>query len=502
MSEPTVVTEEEAFVETAGSAPEGARVPVEVRVTVPDPFEAYRRARDTDGDGVYLETTGGQSGWGYFVTDTVERLRVEADAESRDGASPSIEAIDALLDRERLVRGDCSVPYPCGAFGWLSYDVARELEDLPETTAAEGLPRLQFGVFDRVAAWEEPREGDATRLRVTACPVVDGSPAAAYEAGKERALELAAAALHGDARTASPPTADRRAAFESECGQAAFAERVRTVKEYIRDGDTFQANVSHRLRAPAAVHPVDTFDAVRRVNPAPYSALVEFPGVDLVSASPELLLEIEGDRLATEPIAGTRPRGETPAEDEALERDLLTDEKERAEHAMLVDLERNDLGKVSEYGSVDVTEYRRVDRYSEVMHLVSLVEGRRREGCSLADAVGAVFPGGTITGAPKPRTMEIIDEVESSRRGPYTGSIGVFGFDGRATLNIVIRTLVHYDDEYRLRVGAGVVHDSVPELEYGETLDKARALVTAVDEALGEQGSFAVDAAEPLEGGR
>jgi len=238
------------------------------------------------------------------------------------------------------------------------------------------------------------------------------------------------------------------------------------------------------------------------VNPAPYSALVEFPGVDLVSASPELLLDVEGDRLLTEPIAGTRPRGETPEADADLEADLLTDEKERAEHAMLVDLERNDLGKVSEYGSVDVTEYRRVDRYAEVMHLVSLVEGRRRAECSIADAVAAVFPGGTITGAPKPRTMAIIDEVESSRRGPYTGSIGVFGFDDRATLNIVIRTLVRHEGEYRLRVGAGVVHDSVPDLEYQETLDKARALVTAVDEALGEQGTLAVDAASDPMGGR
>ena len=167
---------------------------------------------------------------------------------------------------------------------------------------------------------------------------------------------------------------------------------------------------------------------------------------------------------------------------------------------MLVDLERNDLGKVSEYGTVDVTEYRRVDRYSEVMHLVSLVEGQRRDEASIADAVAALFPGGTVTGAPKPRTMEIIDEVEQTRRGPYTGSIGVFGFDDRATLNMTIRTLVHHEGEYRLRVGGGVVHDSVPEQEYQETLDKAQALVTAVDEALGEQGSFAVEHAEPTEG--
>jgi anthranilate synthase component 1 len=223
--------------------------------------------------------------------------------------------------------------------------------------------------------------------------------------------------------------------------------------------------------------------------------------VDLVSASPELLLDVDDDRLLTEPIAGTRPRGSTPEEDAAMEADLTGDEKERAEHAMLVDLERNDLGKVSRYGTVDVSEYRRVDRYSEVMHLVSLVEGRLREDASIADAVAAVFPGGTITGAPKPRTMEIIDEVERTRRGPYTGSMCAFGFDGRATLNIVIRTLVRHQGEYRLRVGAGIVHDSDPESEYAETLDKARALVNAVDDALDAQASFGLDGtSEPMEG--
>ncbi|RLM53840.1 anthranilate synthase component I family protein [Halobellus sp. Atlit-31R] len=516
MSDITVVTERGQFVETAAAAPPDARVPVEVRTAVADPFEAYRRVRDPDTDGVYLETTGGQSGWGYFAVDPVERVQVDAaDAADSDGLdpatdrSPTLDAVDSLLDREHLVRGDCDVPYPCGAFGWLSYDVARELETLPETTEGDGLPRLQLGVFDTVAAWREPRsppadpdgadfEGEVpdradTELRVTTCPLVGDDPAAAYERGLQKAEQLAVAASSGDpAPLESPPVERDRATFESECGASAFADRVRTVKRYIRDGDTFQANVSHRLVAPAAVHPVAAFDAVRRVNPAPYSGLLEFPGVDLVSASPELLLEADGDDLSTEPIAGTRPRGDTPAEDDALEADLRADEKERAEHAMLVDLERNDLGKVSEYGSVDVSEYRRIDRYSEVMHLVSLVEGRRREDTSVADAVAAVFPGGTITGAPKPRTMEIIDEVERTRRGPYTGSIGVFGFDDRATLNIVIRTLVRRGPEYRLRVGAGIVHDSVADAEYQETLDKARALVTAVDEALGDRASLAV----------
>jgi anthranilate synthase component 1 len=524
MDEPRVLTTRSAFAETAHEAPRAARVPVEVRVAVDDPFVAYRRVRGSsdDGneiaseeselvdrrsakrtDGVYLETTGGQAGWGYFATDPIFRLQVGDALEPVGDAapSPSLAELAGLLDRETLVRGDCDVPYPCGAFGWLSYDIARELESLPDTTVDDrGLPRLQLGVFDRVAAWEAGAAGETT-LRVTACPRVGDDPAAAYERGRERALDLARAAVTGDPSIDDPPIETDDATFRSDCTPGEFAERVRRVKEYVRDGDTFQANVSQRLRAPAAVHPVAAFGALRRVNPAPYSALLELPGVDLVSASPELLLDVSGDELLTEPIAGTRPRGDTPEEDAGLERDLLTDEKERAEHAMLVDLERNDLGKVSEYGSVAVPEYRRVDRYSAVMHLVSLVEGRLRADRDLVDAVAATFPGGTITGAPKPRTMAIIDEVEATRRGPYTGSIGVFGFDGRATLNMTIRTLVRRGEEYFLRVGAGIVHDSEPESEYAETMAKGRALIAAIDDALGDRRELAVERATAADGG-
>ncbi|MFB6301548.1 MAG: aminodeoxychorismate synthase, component I [Haloferacaceae archaeon] len=472
------VTDRDAFRRATSAAAPGARVPIEVRHRVADPFAAYRRARDGDGPSVYLETTGGQSGWGYFATDPVGFVETERVG---DGA---LDRLAETLAAESLVRGDCSVPYPCGAVGWLSYDVARELEDLPATTVDDrGLPLLQLGVYDRVAAWREPRDGP-TDLRVCACPVVDGDPDAAYDRGLARARDLIDAIRNGDPGVGPPPVDAERAPFTSDATRAAFGDRVRDVQTYIRDGETFQANVSQRLRGPAAVHPVEAFAALRAVNPAPYSALVEFPGVDLVSASPELLLAVAGDRVRTEPIAGTRPRGAAAAIDAALEADMLADGKERAEHAMLVDLERNDLGKVCQFGSVEVSEYRRVDRYAEVMHLVSLVEGCLRSDRTTADAVAATFPGGTITGAPKPRTMGIIDEVEATRRGPYTGSIGLFGFDGRATLSIVIRTLVRHADEYHLRVGAGVVHDSDPDDEYEETLDKGRALVDAVDRAL------------------
>jgi anthranilate synthase component 1 len=502
VSSPQVITTRTAFREAARDVPNGTRIPVEIRVIVDDPFEAYRRARQGDGRwDFYLETTGGQPGWGYFGIDPIDRIETD----SEDG--PTLSALADRLRDERLSRGECDVPYPCGVVGWLSYDVARELEDIPVSAADDrGLPRLQAGVYDRVAAWEHADSDGRTTLRVTACPRIHESAEAgdadsasgtgavepAYERGRRRALDLAERILDGDPDIEEPPAAARTAGFESDCGRAAFADRVRRVREYIRDGETFQANISHRLVAPAVAHPVEVFRALRRVNPAPYSALLEFPGVDLVSASPELLLHRDNDRLVTEPIAGTRPRGGTAEEDIAYECDLREDEKERAEHAMLVDLERNDLGKVSAYGSVDVTDYRRVDRYAEVMHLVSEIEGRLRDGTDLADAIAAVFPGGTITGAPKPRTMEIIEELETTRRGPYTGSIGMFGFDDRATLNIIIRTLVRYDEEYHLRVGAGIVHDSDPTQEYRETLDKARALVGAVDEALGQRANLSV----------
>jgi anthranilate synthase component 1 len=464
----TVRTDRDSFRDAAAGRGGDPRVPVVARLDRPlDPYAAYRRARGEE-PSVFLETTGGRPGWGYFGVAPERFVTVD---------TGGVDALAGLVAEESLARGDCSVPYPGGAFGWLSYDAARELEDIPASAADDrGLPRLQAGVYPCVAAW---RAGDERLRLVASVTESDG-----YDAGVERIEALAGRITTGDPDPGPPPASGGAARFESDCGQAAFADRVRRVQEYIRDGDTFQANVSQRLVAPAAVHPVDVYAALREVNPAPYSGLVEFPGVDLVGASPELLLERDGRSVRTEPIAGTRPRGETPAADAARETDLTGDEKERAEHAMLVDLERNDLGKVCEYGSVAVEEYRRVDRYSEVMHLVSDVRGRLRPGADLRDAVAAVFPGGTITGAPKPRTMAIIDEVEATRRGPYTGSVFAAGFDGAATLNIVIRTLVGVRGEYHLRVGAGVVHDSVPDREYEETLDKARALVTAVDAAL------------------
>lgn len=482
------VTDRASFRAAARDAPAGARVPVEVRTAVEDPFDAYCRARGRRPDGVetrdpsfFYETGGDAAGWGYFGVTPTEVTTIGPDGNG------VFDAIDALVADETLVRGDCDVPYPGGSFGYLSYDAARETEAIPETTVDDRhLPRLELATYDCLAAWEDPFEpGDD--LRIVAAPCLDASDSIddAYDAALTRATTLAENIRDGDPSIGPAPALDATtAAFESDAGREAFAERVDRIKEAIRAGDTFQTNVSQRLRAPAAVHPVEAYTALRDVNPAPYAGLVEFPSCDLVSASPELLLEREGDRLVTEPIAGTRPRGETDAEDAEYEADLVSDEKERAEHAMLVDLERNDLAKVSKPGTVAVDEYRRVDRYSRVMHLVSLVTGEMAPDTSLGEAIEAVFPGGTITGAPKPKTMDLIEAVETTRRGPYTGGMAAIGFDGNATLNIVIRTLVRTGSEYALRVGAGIVHDSDPDAEYDETLAKAQALVDALDRAL------------------
>jgi len=491
MSEPSVVTSLDDFQQTAetdGAGPD-TRIPVEVQVSVADPFDAYQRAR-ADEPSFFYETGGGNAGWGYFGVDPDSFVDVDPD-------DPAIPELASLVEDDSLARGDCDVPYPGGVFGWLSYDAVRDLESLPSSAVDDrNLPHLQAGLYPTIAAWPCPFEsGDD--LRVLSAPRLepDASVDEIYRDGRDRALELARAVVDGDPAVGpAPAPADTgTATFTSDVGPEGYAENVRAVKQYVRDGDTFQANISHRLTAPAAVHPVEVFDAIRTVNPAPYASLHEFPGVDVVSASPELLVERSGDRLVTEPIAGTRPRGDTAEIDDELEADLRANEKERAEHAMLVDLERNDLGKVSEYGSVDVTEYRRVERYAEVMHLESVVEGRLHADYDLVDAIAAVFPGGTITGAPKPRTMTIIDELEATRRGPYTGSAFAVGWNGDATLSILIRTLVRFRDEYHLRVGAGIVHDSDPLAEYEETLDKARGLINAVDTALDARTHLAVE---------
>ncbi|EHB49672.1 MULTISPECIES: anthranilate synthase component I family protein [Paenibacillus] len=281
--------------------------------------------------------------------------------------------------------------------------------------------------------------------------------------------------------------------LEIDFSQDAFQQAVLAIQEYIRQGDVFQVNLSLRRHLKLHGDPAEVYEWMRILNPSPYMGYLTSPGFSLASGSPELLVKVDGDIVSARPIAGTRRRGGNPEEDAAMEAELLGSEKERAEHIMLVDLERNDIGRIAAYGTVHVPELMTVERYSHVMHLVSQVEGRLAEGSKAYDVIAAVFPGGTITGAPKIRTMEIIEELEPVTRGPYTGSMGWIDYNGDMELNIIIRTLAVKDGIGYIQTGAGIVIDSDPYREYRECHNKAKALIAALMCSEEEAAAVAAD---------
>jgi anthranilate synthase component I len=400
------------------------------------------------------------------------------------------EAADPLDDFDRMMREHVPAAVPGlprfwgGAVGYFGYDVVRLVENLPDAPPADlDLPDAVFLLTGTVVAV------DNLFNRALAIAAVDVR--GADEAELRRRYEAAGAevrALVGRLRTAAPPpplelrpdaVADPE--FQSTCSRGDFEDAVRRVQEYVHAGDAFQVVLSQRLTVPLRVAPFDVYRALRALNPSPYLFYLELDGVRLIGSSPEVMVRLEEGRVTVRPIAGTRRRGATDAEDEALSRELLADPKELAEHLMLLDLGRNDVGRVARYGSVRVSQRMAVERYSHVLHVVSTVEGDLREGLSGMDVFRASFPAGTVSGAPKVRAMEIIDELEPVRRGPYAGAVGYFGYGGGALdTAIAIRTLVVEGDRAHVQAGAGVVADSRPEAEYEETLNKARALLRAV----------------------
>jgi len=388
-----------------------------------------------------------------------------------------------------------------GIAGFLGYDIARSIERLPEMAVDDlGLPDYLFLRLDEL--WiidhearelilacqarvpDETDDGglavqyeEALRHTARMREIWDGIAAAAgspeAQAERERMREL----LAREQANFDPETfGEVRLAMTKE----AFMEAVRRIRRYIAQGDVFQVNLSLRQSRRLGVSAETLYEWLRLINPSPYMGFLRAQDFRLVSASPELLVRLERGRLATRPIAGTRPRGASPEKDARLEAELLNNSKERAEHLMLVDLARNDLGRVARFGTVRVPEFMTVERYSHVMHLVSQVEGDLVPGKDAFDALAAVFPGGTITGAPKIRTMEIIEELEPVRRGPYTGSLGWIDYSGNMEFNIIIRTVTVRDGVAHIQTGAGIVIDSDPLREYRECLHKAEALWKAV----------------------
>lgn len=385
-------------------------------------------------------------------------------------------------------------PFQGGAAGMLCYDFVRYLEKIPDNSRDDlDIPDAHFFLIDRLVAFDHKER----KCWAIVCPGVRKTVLgySDIEGEKKENIKEAEGVLQAlcerlgrrpaEAATAGP--SERHMPFKKtgityETGKEQYMEMVRKAKEYIAAGDIFQANLSLRVSADIGdTDPWSVYKVLRTINPSPFSSFVDFGDYQIVSSSPERLVRVRGRVVDTRPIAGTRPRGRDLGEDDRLRAELLLNEKERAEHIMLIDLERNDLGRVSDYGTVVVDELMVTEDYSHVMHIVSNVKGVLDKGRDCFSVIKATFPGGTITGVPKVRCMEIIDEIEPVKRGPYTGSIGYIGFNGNMDLNIIIRTFLIKNGRAYIQAGAGIVADSDPEREYYESLKKAEALIRTLE---------------------
>lgn len=389
----------------------------------------------------------------------------------------------ALVGRREVMRLPGLPRFVGGAIGYLAYDVVRFFEPrvaLPEADPL-GLPDAVFMLADTLLVFDHLRH----RMLALSLAAGDGDIRAEYLKAGERVEAMVARLERPAGRTAALRLSGRGEVGEvpvaSNLTREGFIRIVERTLEYIRAGDIIQAVLSQRFSRPTAAGPLAIYRALRHINPSPYMFLLTLGDFHLVGASPEMLVRVEDGLIEVHPIAGTRPRGANPAEDAALEAELRSDEKERAEHIMLVDLARNDLGRVSVPGSVKVCRLMEVERYSHVMHLVSHVTGQLRPDRTCFDALRSCFPAGTLSGAPKVRAMEIISELEPERRGPYGGAVGYVGFNGNLDTAITIRTVILKDGVGYVQAGAGIVADSRPEAEYQETVNKAQALLRAMD---------------------
>ncbi|MCX8032303.1 MAG: anthranilate synthase component I [Thermoleophilia bacterium] len=420
-------------------------------------------------------------------TVTVRRGGVDTQYDLSEHAADPFAFMAYHLQRYRVPPLEGLPPFVGGAVGYFGYDCARYVERLPSAPPDDlGLPDMAFLLTDVIVVFDHLRHTITLLTNV----FVEEEPdlEAAYRDAVERLAEV-----KDRLRAPVPPprwelgrTTGGRGSepdfdVKSNFSRDRFLEAVARAREYIHAGDAFQIVLSQRFECPVRVSGFSIYRGLRAVNPSPYMYYLAFRDFEIVGSSPEPLVTVTGRRVETRPIAGTRPRGSTPAEDAALAQEMLSDEKERAEHVMLVDLGRNDLGKVCKPGSVKVADFMQVERYSHVMHIVSSVVGELNDGLGAADALRAVFPAGTVSGAPKVRAMQIIDELEPTRRGPYAGAIGYLSYSGDLDSCIYIRTVLVRDGRAYIQAGAGIVADSEPEKEFVETQNKARAMFRAIE---------------------
>jgi anthranilate synthase component 1 len=475
-------------------ARQGNLIPVarQILADMETPVSAFRKI-DSGNYAFLLESVEGGEQWGrYSFLGSNPSLVVRAQGERVEilqgqGAEVMADVRDPLTALQQLLARYRPVPVPGlprftgGLVGYLGYDMVRHLERLPTAATADlDLPDALFLLTDTLLIFDNVTH----RITVVSNAVVPDRSAdgidRAYRESQQKidaivtALRRPVGAPPGCTGPATPAEPDSTFSRRDFCGA------VRKAKEYIRAGDVIQVVLSQRLAIRTGADPFDVYRALRVVNPSPYMYYLRLGDLKIVGSSPEMLVRLEGERIDLRPIAGTRPRGTAEDEDERLAAELVADPKERAEHIMLVDLGRNDVGKVARVGSVSVPDLMTVERYSHVMHLVSHVRGLVEPGCGAFDVLKACFPAGTVTGAPKVRAMEIIEELEPVRRGPYAGAVGYVSFSGNLDTCITIRTILFSRGLAMIQAGAGIVADSDPEREYDETMNKARGMRRAI----------------------
>ena len=455
------------------------------------PLSAYSKLQWGQASFLFESVVGGEQIGRYSFLGSDPFLQIDAFGSrveiTRGGQTEVHESSDPLRDLEECVSKYraphvSGLPRFCGgAVGYFGYDVVRYVERLPNSPPDDRhLPDLSFALYDRMVIFDQIKK---TVLVVAHARLDQADPQAAYQAACDqidtmcRQLQQGTADLQlTDINLRGEPTLEWTSSFTRD----GFESAVRHCQDYIRAGDIFQVVIGQRLQLETSARAIDIYRALRIVNPSPFMFLLKTPRVQLVGASPEIMVRVEEGKVTVRPLAGTRRRGATEEEDQRLEQELLADPKERAEHVMLVDLARNDIGRVAEYGSVHLSDLMKVERYSHVMHITSDVSGRLRAGQTALDALRAGLPAGTVSGAPKVRAMQIIDEVEPCRRGPYAGAVGYIDFTGNMDTCIALRTLVMVGQTVYVQAGAGIVADSQPAEEYQETLNKAKGLLLAI----------------------
>ncbi|MBM7622593.1 anthranilate synthase component I [Sporohalobacter salinus] len=480
--------------EFMSKANEGNLVPVysEVIADLETPVSAFKKL-DTGKYSCLLESVEGGKKVGRYSFIGIDpflifsyqqgKIRIEKENEvDKYKAEDPLKELEKVLDCYQPVEVEGLPRFSGGAVGYLGYELITSFEDISQPDKGVEAPDALFILTDTILIFDHVKH----KIKIVVNARVNGDSKRAYQKAIEKIEDIKGRLNQSLVEHKKPISLCQEInqdefEFKSNLTKSEFAAKVEQAKEYIKSGDIFQVVLSQRLETVTEAKPFAVYRTLRRINPSPYMYYLNFDELNLIGASPEMLVRVEGRNVENRPIAGTRRRGENEKEDNALAEEMLNDKKERAEHTMLVDLGRNDVGRVSQYGSVKVKEFMEIEKYSHVMHLVSNIEGQLKENHSSFDALRACFPAGTVSGAPKIRAMEIIAELEPTKRGPYAGAIGYFGFDDNLDSCITIRTMFFHNQKVYLQAGAGIVADSKPEAEYYETLSKAEALLAALE---------------------